>query len=184
MELGLPRAADDSLVHATVKRRAVDNEGRPIGKSSTNPILDSRAYEVEFIDGQTEVLTANVIAENILSQINEDGHRHMMISEIEDHRKTPQAIEKKDSTYITRSGMQRNKRTTKGWELFVRWKDGSGDWVALKDLKESYPVPLADYAVANGLLEEPVFAWWVPYTLKKRKAIVQKVKTKYWRRKL
>ena len=182
MELGLPRAADDSLVHATVKRRAVDNEGRPIGKSSTNPILDSRAYEVEFIDGQTEVLTANVIAENILSQINEDGHRHMMISEIEDHRKTPQAIEKKDSTYITRSGMQRNKRTTKGWELFVRWKDGSGDWVALKDLKESYPVPLADYAVANGLLEEPVFAWWVPYTLKKRKAIVQKVKTKYWQR--
>lgn len=182
MELGLPRAADDGLISATVKKRAVDVEGRPIGKPSKNPILDSRAYEVEFIDGQTEILTANVIAENVLSQVNDEGQRHMMIDEIEDHRKTKEAIEKCNATYVTRGGQTRNKRTTKGWELFIRWKDGSGDWIALKDLKESYPVPLADYAVANGLLEEPVFAWWVPYTLKKRKAIVQKVKTKYWQR--
>ena len=167
MELGLPRAEDEALIHATVKRRAIDVEGRPIGRPSTNPILDSRAYEVEFIDGQTEILTANVIAENILSQVNEEGQRHMMIDEIEDYRKTEEAVTKENSTYVTRSGQTRHKQTTKGWEFFVRWKDGSGDWIALKDLKESYPVPLANYAVANGLLEEPAFAWWTPYALKK-----------------
>ena len=52
----------------------------------------------------------------------------------------------------------------------------------MKDLKDSYPVPLADYAVANDLTEEPAFAWWVPYTLKKRKTIIAKVKSKYWQR--
>ena len=33
----------------------------------------------------------------------------------------------------------------------------SGDWVTIKDLKESYPVPLANYAVANNLQTEPAF---------------------------
>ena len=52
----------------------------------------------------------------------------------------------------------------------------------MKDLKNSYPVPLADYAVANAIQDEPVFAWWVPYTLKKRIAIISKVKSKYWQK--
>ena len=29
-----------------------------------------------------------------------------------------------------------------------------------------------DYAVANKLVSEPVFAWWVPYCLKKRDPII------------
>ena len=33
----------------------------------------------------------------------------------------------------------------------------SGDWVTIKDLKESYPVPLANYDVANDLQTEPAF---------------------------
>jgi len=43
----------------------------------------------------------------------------------------------------------------------------------MKDLKDSYTVPLADYAVANALQDKPVFAWWVPYTLTKRIAIIK-----------
>ena len=63
----------------------------------------------------------------------------------------------------------------------MRWKEGSGDWVSLKDVKESYPVPLADYAVANDLQAEPAFAWWIPYTMKKRTMIISKMKSsKYW----
>ena len=37
----------------------------------------------------------------------------------------------------------------------MRRKGGSGDWVTLKYLKVSYPVPLANYAVANDLQTEP-----------------------------
>ena len=54
-------------------------------------------------------------------------------------------------TYKTRSGFDRKIRTTKVWELYVRWKDGSGDWIKMKGLKDSYPVPLSDYSVANKL---------------------------------
>ena len=49
----------------------------------------------------------------------------------------------------------------------------------LKDVKEASPIELAEYAVANKIDKEPAFAWWVPYTLKKRQRIISKVKAKY-----
>jgi hypothetical protein len=70
------------------------------------------------------------------------------------------------------------KKTTRGWKLLVRWKDGSTRWVRLEDLKESNPVELAEYAVGNKLTNEPAFRWWVPYTIKKRDRIVSKIKTR------
>jgi hypothetical protein len=57
---------------------------------------------------------------------------------------------------------------------------GPADWIALKDLKDSYPVELATYAADHKIENEPAFAWWVPYTLRKQKRILQKVKSKYW----
>jgi hypothetical protein len=50
------------------------------------------------------------------------------------------------------------RRTTKGWQLLLQWKDGSNTWIPLKDLKESNPVDVAEYAVANKLVHEPAFA--------------------------
>ena len=52
----------------------------------------------------------------------------------------------------------------------------------MKILKDSYPVPLSDYTVANDIQEEPYFAWWVPLTLKKSISIIQKIKSKYFQR--
>ena len=127
---------------AMPEKRAVDKDGKPIGRPSNNPLLDSRQYEIEYLDGTTEVLTANIIAKNLLAQVDNQGHRHLMIDKIEDHQKNSDAVPKEKGTTITPSGLQRKRKTTKGWEFYVRWKGGSGDWVSLKDLKESYPVPL------------------------------------------
>ena len=63
----------------------------------------------------------------------------------------------------------------------VEWKDGSIDWVPMIDMKHSYPIETAEYALANGLEEEPAFKWWVRHTLKKRDRLNGKVKSKYWR---
>jgi hypothetical protein len=68
------------------------------------------------------------------------------------------------------------------WELSVRWKDGSSTWISLKDLKDTYPVELADYAINNKIQDEPAFAWWVPYVIKKRTAIISKLRSKYWQK--
>ena len=71
MELGLSCGEDDILMHAIVKRRKIDDNGNPIGRESTNQLVDKRAYGIEFIDGATEKLTANIIAENLLEQGDE-----------------------------------------------------------------------------------------------------------------
>ena len=67
MELGMPRGAKGQLIHTKVKRRAVDNNGKPLVVASNNPIIDTRIYEIEYLDGSAKVVPANVIAENILS---------------------------------------------------------------------------------------------------------------------
>ena len=82
---------------------------------------------------------------------------------------------------ISSGGNRTAKRTTRRWELYVEWKDGTSDWVKLKDLKDSKPVELAEHAVANLIVDEPAFKLWVPLTLKKRNRVIAKVKRKYWR---
>eukprot|EP00978_Attheya_sp_CCMP212_P029927 scaffold108273_cov32-Attheya_sp.AAC.1 len=94
MELGIPRGDDDELEFAKVTKRAKDDEGNPIGRAHANPLLDSRQYEVQFHNGDTEVLTANIIAENLLSQVDNEGRRQMMLDEIVDHRSLESAIPK------------------------------------------------------------------------------------------
>eukprot|EP00957_Ditylum_brightwellii_P190529 14502537-Ditylum_brightwellii.AAC.1 len=48
--------------------------------------------------------------------------------------------------------------TTKGWSFLVECSDGSSDCVPLKDLKESYPVQVAECAIANRIKDEPTLA--------------------------
>ena len=64
----------------------------------------------------------------------------------------------------------------KGWELLIKWKDKSKVWIKLVDMKEVHPVEMAEYARARGISNEPAFAWWVPYTLRKREVILDAVK--------
>ena len=44
------------------------------------------------------------------------------------------------------------------------------------DIKEVHPVKTVEYARARGISNEPAFAWWVPYTLRKREVILAAVK--------
>ena len=144
MEVGLPRGEDGEIERATVKKRVVDVEGKPVGKPHSNPLLDSSLYEIEYLDGTVEVMSANLIAENILSQVDEEGHRQMMLDEIIDHRSNKHAVKKENGFVINvERNTKRRVMTTKGWELCIQWKDGSTNWVALKDMKNSYPVEVA-----------------------------------------
>jgi hypothetical protein len=67
-------------------------------------------------------------------------------------------------------------RTTQGWHLLVHWHDGTTSWEPLQNLKESNPVEIAEYAIANKLVEEVAFHWWVPLSLRKRDRIIANVK--------
>ena len=180
MELTLPYKEGQSW--AKVTKRLRDANGLPIGTANENPLLDSRVYEIEYSDGYKTSLAANVIAENMFAQVDDEGNRYQLLSEIVDHRTDGSEVTQQDAFVNTQTGTKRRRETTKGWQLLVEWKDGSTSWVHLKDLKESYPVQLAEYAVQARISEEPAFAWWCPYVIRKRNRIISKIKSKYWQR--
>ena len=171
----------DKMSYGTVIRRKRDIDGELVGNSSSNPILDTSIYEVEFDSGETEAYTANIIAEHIYSQVDEEGYTHYMLNEIIDHRKDDSAVSKEDGFVITKSGRKYPRRTTKGWQFCCKWNDESTSWHTLKDVKESHLLQVAQYAIDNGLVDEPAFAWWVPHTVKKRDRIIRAMKKRYFR---
>jgi hypothetical protein len=179
MELAIPRDGDGPEF-AKVTKRLRDKDGLPIGKAHDNPILDTRMYEVEYQDGHKAALAANAIAENMFAQVDDEGNRHVLFDEIVDHRTDGSEVKQQDAFVTASTGNKRRKETTKGWEILVQWKDGSTTWVALKDMKNSYPVQLAEYATQRRLAGEPAFAWWIAHVLKKRNRIIGKLKAKYW----
>ena len=54
----------------------------------------------------------------------------------------------------------------------------SEQWYPLKDMKESYPVQVAEYAVAKGISNDPEFSCWVPYAIKNRNVIIAAIKSR------
>ena len=70
MKLTLDRGGDRTEF-ARVKKRPKEANGRPIGIANDNPILDLRIYEVEYRDGYVAAMKANVIAENLFTQVDQ-----------------------------------------------------------------------------------------------------------------
>ena len=121
--------------YAKVTKRLRDANGLPIGTANDNPILDSRIYEVEYLDGHRASLTANTIAENLFSQVDEEGNRFALLDAVIDHRVDGTEVKQDDAFITSANGGRRRKETTKGWEILLQWKDGSTTWEAMKDVK-------------------------------------------------
>ena len=136
---------------------------------------------VELKDGTVKEYTANIIAENIYSQTDSEGWQYFVLKEITNHQRCQGAVHKNDGYVISRNGNWHPKRTTHGWDLLVKWRDGQTTWVPLKDIKESNPLEVTRYAVANKIDDEPAFAWWVQTALHHQRCIIAKVQGKYWR---
>lgn len=128
---------------ATVKRRVTDGVGKPVGTANDNPLLDTRQYEMELEDGSLERYQANMIAENIYAQADDEGRVSIMLEEIYGHRKDGNAVPKAEGFTRNRSGDPKLKITTAGWFVKVRWMDGSTDELPLRLVKESNPIELA-----------------------------------------
>jgi len=143
--------SDCKLAMGKVKARTLGDHGQVMGQYDSNPLLNSIIYDVEFPDGQVKEYAANILAENMLSQVDSDGHHRLLMEGIVDHRRdAAKAVPMEDKYLTTRTGQRRLRRTTQGWDFLVAWKDGTESWVRLADLKESYPVELAEYAKAEA----------------------------------
>eukprot|EP00970_Alexandrium_tamarense_P003116 scaffold471_cov109-Alexandrium_tamarense.AAC.4 len=139
----MPRGDGFARGHVMKRKRGID--GEVIGRANTNPILDTRLYEVQFPGGEVTELTANVIAQSMYTQCDADGKSQV------------------------RSGLMSRRLSSGDARVY-------DDQPKLSDLKESHPVQVAEYAVAQGIAHEPAFNWWVTHVLRKRDRIVAAVK--------
>ena len=164
------------LINGKVKRRKVDpSTNLLVGTHHENPILDTRTYEVEMPDGTYNDYSANVLIENIMASVDDQGLTPMILDDIIGHRFNSDCVKKNDGWYTTPQGSRRRKITTRGCDLNIQWNDGTSSWIPLKDMKESNPLEVAEYASRNSIDNHPVFAWWVPATLRRKERIIKQV---------
>ena len=68
-----------------VNQRTIGPDGQVTGTYDNDPFLNSIIYDVEFPDGQVKEYTANIIAENMLTQGDSDGMSTTLMEAIVDH---------------------------------------------------------------------------------------------------
>jgi hypothetical protein len=76
----------------------------PVGQRYHNPILDTREYKVEVPDGAVDTFTANLIAENMYSQVDADGCSYALLRSIINHKSDGSAIRKDHGFENTKNG--------------------------------------------------------------------------------
>ena len=94
----------DKELITTVKWHKRDINGKPIGTSNDNPLLDTRLYKVDMPDGTVEELVVNSISENLFAQYDEDRFMYQILDKIVDHCTNGQAISTDDAYIDTPSG--------------------------------------------------------------------------------
>ena len=101
------------LTKGKILKRKRDQDGNPTDVRNTNPILDTRQYEIEFPNGEISTYTANVIAESLYFQVDSEGHESLYLAEIIDHKSNASTVTK-DDCYITSNGSKISRMTTIG----------------------------------------------------------------------
>ena len=85
-------------------KRQKGPDGLPIGTAHANPLLDTRMYTVEYLDGHQAALTANQIAKNLFAQVDDHKKLYILIDEITDHWSDNTAIPELEAYFITLQG--------------------------------------------------------------------------------
>ena len=97
--------------------------------------LDSRFYDIMFMDRTVQQLAANRIALSLYKHVDSEGFTTKILYHIQRHQKTDEAIEKSDG-YVKDSKRGRSRKiTTKAYYFLTKFRDGSDSWIALADLK-------------------------------------------------
>jgi hypothetical protein len=102
---------DDKVQTGKVSGRKRGIDGVARGKASANPILNTRTYNVEFPDGRIEEYTANVIAENMYAQCDEEVNQFLMLQNIVGHNTDGHAVERADMYIKVGSNKQIRQRS-------------------------------------------------------------------------
>jgi hypothetical protein len=143
---------DGQPMRAKVVGRKQDHNDNLIGSYNPNPILNSRIYLAEFANGHIQEFSANTIIEAIYDYIDDEEYQEQIFRDIVGHKCNNEALTKTQAEahrklHQSLNNLNRPICTTKGWEICISWQDGSTSWHPLRDIKNSFPLQLAKYAV-------------------------------------
>jgi hypothetical protein len=79
-----------------------DADDKPLGQHNNNPILDTCKYDVQFPDGSIGTFAANIIAENLFSQVDPEGRSHTIFKDIINQRCNKKVTA--NHTYVNKNG--------------------------------------------------------------------------------
>jgi len=99
----LDRGGDVQLRMVVERKR--DHDGNAVGRSNTNPLLETCVCEVEFPDGSVDVLTADTIMEAFYYLLDDEGRSYAVLAGIVDHAKDGTALSA-DDAFIRGSGQR------------------------------------------------------------------------------
>ena len=181
MEVRLP--SGEKELYGQVMGLCLDKNGRMIGNPDNNPYMNTVLYEIKFEDGLSQVYGANIIAENMWRNVSNEGYHEDALHSIVDIRFCKNAVKVK--FIYNKRGKRELRKTKRGVDLLCAIRSAENEdcldritnsWIPLKELKAAYPLQVAEFAVTRELDKMPAFAWWVPYTLKKRDTIIASVR--------
>ena len=152
----MPRESDFPK-NSRLTKRIKDANGALMDTTTDNLLTDTRVYEVEYLDGCTQLLAVSVIAMGMFAQVNAEGNINVLFDQIIDHRAEDKNVKRTDSFITSSNGSRRRIETTKRWEILLQWKDESSEWEAFKDMKECYPVQLCECSLGARMSDEAMF---------------------------
>ena len=100
-------------------------------------------------DGMEQKLQHNLIATNMFTQADSEGQQFLLLDEILDYRELSSALENTDANaiHVGYNGNSHKLKPTKRYGFFVLWKDGSTNWIPLKDMHASNFLETAEFVV-------------------------------------
>ena len=84
-EVYLPHGSGNEVAKVIGRKR--DANGKYVGKTNPNPMLDSRVFTVRFPDGDEKDISYNILSEHLYSQVDEEGNYYYIYKEIINHHK-------------------------------------------------------------------------------------------------
>ena len=103
-----------------VLRKSVDENGQVIGAHNENPLLNTLVYNIKFPDGDVKKYAANIIAENVLSQVDPNGYYKNTMEAILDHKRDGTLVPMADKFFKTEQGKLTQRQTTVGWSFLIK----------------------------------------------------------------
>ena len=76
----------------------------------------------------------NTISENLFSRVDEEGNIFVLFDDIVYHRVDGTYTMHQEACIVSKNGSNRQRETTKCWEILIQWKDDSTTWESMEDI--------------------------------------------------